>query len=150
VASTLRNGVRRKIQMRQEEINMPSVMQRIGTPNPRHNLNNKYRAHLDNVDPELSQYNEIIRTRSVDEIYLEKLQPGFEEFISRQKRKDRRLDIKWNCCTYLEYQRNLDKTARESKNNIDKKGKPPIREIVWQFGNPSQRIWFQTANNRNS
>lgn len=117
---------------------MPSVMQRIGTPNPRHNLNNKYRAHLDNVDPELSQYNEIIRTRSVDEIYLEKLQPGFEEFNSRQKRKDRRLDIKRNCCTYLEYQRNLDKTARESKNNIDKKGKPPIREIVWQFGNPSQ------------
>lgn len=117
---------------------MPSVMQRIGTPNPRHNLNNKYRAHLENVDPELSKYNEIIRTRSVDEIYREKLQPGFEEFNSRQKRKERRLDVKWNCCTYLEYQRALDKAARESKNNIDKKGKPPIREIVWQFGNPAQ------------
>lgn len=129
---------------------MPSVMQRIGTPNPRHNLNNKYRAHLENVDPELSKYNEIIRTRSIDAIYLEKLQPGFEDFNSSQKRQERRLDVKWNCCTYLEYQRALDKAARESKNNIGKKGKPPIREIVWQFGNPAQGYGsrHQTAETR--
>lgn len=117
---------------------MPSVMQRIGTPNARHNIDNAYRAKLENVDPELSKYNEIIRIRSVEKIYQEILQPGFEAFNARQTRKDRRLDLKWNSPTYLEYQRALDKKARESKNKIDKKGKPPIREIVWQFGNPEQ------------
>lgn len=117
---------------------MPSVMQRIGTPNPRHNLDNAYRSRLENVDPELSQYNEVIRRKSVEEIYQEILQPGFEAFNARQTRKDRRLDLKWNSPTYLEYQRALDKKARESKNKIDKKGKPPIREIVWQIGNPEQ------------
>ena len=50
---------------------MPSVMQRIGTPNARHNIDNAYRAKLENVDPELSKYNEIIRIRSVEEIYQE-------------------------------------------------------------------------------
>ena len=75
---------------------MPSVMQRIGTPNARHNIDNAYRAKLENVDPELSKYNEIIRIRSVEKIYQEILQPGFEAFNARQTRKDRRLDLKWN------------------------------------------------------
>ena len=50
---------------------MPSVMQRIGTPNARHNIDNAYRAKLENVDPELSKYNEIIRIRSIEKIYQE-------------------------------------------------------------------------------
>lgn len=117
---------------------MPSIMQRIGTPNSRHNLDKAYRSHLDNVDPELSQYNEVIRRRSVEDIYEKHLQPAFDEFNAKQKRKDRRLDVKWNCTTALEYQRALDKTAQQSKNRINQKGRPPIREIVWQIGNPEQ------------
>ena len=117
---------------------MPSIMQRVGTPNPRHNLENKYRSHLENVDPELSQYNKVISRRSVEEIYAQHLQPAFEEFNNRQKRKDRRLDVKWGVDSALEYQRALDKKARASQNSIDRKGKPPIREIIWQIGNPSQ------------
>lgn len=117
---------------------MPSIMQRIGTPNSRHNLDIKYRKHLQNVDPELSKFNEIVRHRPVEEIYQEYLQPAFDTFNAQQKRKDRRLDTKYGCSTYLEYQRILDKKAQSSKNKIDKKGRPPIREIVWQFGNPKQ------------
>ena len=117
---------------------MPSVMQRVGTPNGRHNLDNQYRKHLDNVDPTLTRYNEVVRRKSVEEIYQEHLQLAFEAFNDKQKRRDRRLDVKYGCTTYLEYQRALDKQARESKNFIDQKGRPPIREIVWQFGNPEQ------------
>ena len=117
---------------------MPSVMQRVGTPNPRHNLDNEYRKQLDNVDPELSRYNKVISHRSVDEIYQEFLQPSFDAFNERQKRKDRRLDVKYGCSSYLEYQRVLDAKAKASSNAIDKKGRPPIREIVWQIGNPEQ------------
>lgn len=117
---------------------MPSVMQHVGTPNNRHNKDEKYRARLENVDKELTKYNEVIREKSVDAIYAEHLQPGFEAFNARQKRKDRRLDVKWGCSTYLEYQRKLDETARASKNEIDKKGRPPIRELIWQIGNPEQ------------
>lgn len=117
---------------------MPTVMQRIGTPNQRHNIDNKYRRNLENVDPSLSQHNEVIRHRSIEDIYETCLQPAFVAFNERQKRKDRRLDVKYNCSTYLEYQRALDRAARASKNLIDKKGRPPIREIVWQFGNPEQ------------
>lgn len=117
---------------------MPSIMQRVGTPNPRHNLEKKYRSHLENVDPELSRYNKVISRRSVEEIYAQHLQPAFEEFNNRQKRKDRRLDVKWGVDSALEYQRALDKKARASQNSIDRKGKPPIREIIWQIGNPSQ------------
>lgn len=117
---------------------MPSVMQRIGTPNPRHNLDNAYRAHLENVDPELSQYNVTLRERSVESIYDEHLQPAFEKFNKKQKRKDRRLDVKYGVDTYLGYQRALDKAAQESDNELAKKGRPPIREIVWQYGNPEQ------------
>lgn len=117
---------------------MPSVMQRVGTPNARHNLENEYRKHLDNVNPELSKYNETIRQRSIEDIYAEHLQPAFEKFNAKQKRRDRRLDVKYDCDTFLEYQRALDKQARASQNSIDQKGRPPIREIVWQFGNPEQ------------
>ena len=117
---------------------MPSCMQRIGTPNARHNFDIKYRAQLENVDPSLSKYNEVLQHKSVEQIYAEKLQPAFDSFNKRQKRKDRRLDVKYNCNTALEYQRALDKKARESKNAIDQKGRPPIREIIWQFGNPEQ------------
>ena len=104
---------------------MPSIMQRIGTPNSRHNLDIKYRKHLQNVDPELSKFNEIVRHRPVEEIYQEYLQPAFDTFNAQQKRKDRRLDTKYGCSTYLEYQRILDKKAQSSKNKIDKKGRPP-------------------------
>lgn len=117
---------------------MPSCMQRIGTPNARHNFDIKYRSQLENVDPSLSKYNEVLQRKSVEQIYAEKLQPAFDSFNKRQKRKDRRLDVKYNCTTALEYQRTLDKKARESKNAIDQKGRPPIREIIWQFGNPEQ------------
>lgn len=117
---------------------MPSIMQRIGTPNNRHNKDEKYRATLENVDPELTKYNEVLREKTVEAIYAEHLQPGFDAFNVRQKRKDRRLDVKWECSTYLEYQRKLDEKARGSKNAIDQKGRPPIREIVWQIGNPEQ------------
>ena len=67
-------------------------MQRIGTPNARHNFDNKYRAKLENVDPPLSKYNEVLQRKSVNQIYEEKLQPAFDAFNKRQKRKDRRLD----------------------------------------------------------
>ena len=118
---------------------MPSVMQRIGTPNSRHNLDNNYRKHLENVNPELSEYNEIIRQKSVESIYAEHLQPSFEAFNDKQRRKDRRLDVKWDCRDALGYQRALDKAAKESKNQkLRESGRPPIREIVWQFGNPEQ------------
>lgn len=117
---------------------MPSVMQRIGTPNPRHNQSNKYRKHLENVDPNLSKYNKVIRHKSVEKIYQEYLQPAFDDYNKKQKRKDRRYDVKYSCKTYLEYQRELDKRARASKNTIDQKGRPPIREIIWQIGNPKQ------------
>lgn len=117
---------------------MPSVMQHCGTPNRRHNRDLKYRAQLENVDASLSKYNEILRSKSVDEIYAEHLQPAFEEFNDNQIRKDRRYDVKWNCSTYLEYQRIMDKRARASSNAIDQKGRPPIRELVWQIGNPEQ------------
>lgn len=117
---------------------MPSIMQRIGTPNARHNLDNKYRKQLDNVDPELSRYNQVISHRSVEEIYQEFLQPSFDAFNERQKRKDRRLDVKYGCSSYIEYQRALDAKAKASSNAIDKKGRPPIREIIWQIGNPEQ------------
>lgn len=117
---------------------MPSVMQRVGTPNARHNLDNTYRKNLDHVDSSLSQYNEVVQHRTVEQIYAEKLQPAFEEFNERQKRKDRRLDVKWNCSDALGYQRAMDKAAQASDNKIDKKGRPPIREIVTQFGNPEQ------------
>ena len=125
-------------------------MQRVGTPNARHNLNNEYRKFLENVKPELSEHNEIIQQRSIEEIYNEKLQSGFEEFNNKQKRKDRRLDVKYGVNTYLEYQRELDRRARDSKNNIGQKGKPPIREIVWQIGNPEQGYGSlnQTAESR--
>lgn len=113
-------------------------MQHCGTPNRRHNRDIKYRAQLENVDASLSKYNEILRSKSVDEIYAEHLQPAFEEFNDNQIRKDRRYDVKWNCSTYLEYQRIMDKRARASSNAIDKKGRPPIRELVWQIGNPEQ------------
>lgn len=113
-------------------------MQHIGTPNRRHNRDVKYRAQLENVDASLTQYNEIVRSKSVEEIYKEHLQPSFDEFNDRQKRKDRRLDVKWGCDTYLEYQRAMDKKARSSKNPIDQKGRPAIREVVWQIGNPEQ------------
>lgn len=78
---------------------MPSVMQRIGTPNGRHNLDNEYRKHLENVDPSLMKYNDVVRKKSVEDIYQEKLQPAFEAFNAKQKRKDRRLDVKWKCST---------------------------------------------------
>lgn len=117
---------------------MPSVMQCIGTPNGRHNMEISYRETLEHVVPELCQYNEIIEKKSVEEIYKEYLQPSFEKFNEKQKRKDRRLDVKYNCTTYLEYQRELDKRARQSSNEITKQGRPPIREIVWQFGNPEE------------
>lgn len=117
---------------------MPSVMQRVGTPNAQHNLDNKYRKQLGHVDPALSQHNEIIRQRSLEDLYAEHLQPAFDEFNEKQKRRDRRLDVKYGCSTYLGYQRALDAQARASKNAIDQKGRPPIREIVWQFGNPEQ------------
>lgn len=117
---------------------MPSIMQRIGTPNARHNLDNAYRKHLKNVEPSLSKYNKIIAKRSVEEIYSEHLQPAFEEFNDQQTRKDRRLDVKYDCSTYLEYQRELDRRAKSSSNAIGKKGRPAIREIVWQIGNPEQ------------
>lgn len=117
---------------------MPSVMQRIGTPNERHNKDVKYRAKLENVDPTLTQYNEVLREKSVEAIYAEHLQPAFDAFNERQKRKDRRLDVKWGVSTALELQRAMDEKARASKNEIDQKGRPPIREIVWQFGNPQQ------------
>ena len=117
---------------------MPSCMQRIGTPNARHNFDIKYRSKLENVDPSLSKFNEVLQRKSVEQIYEEKLQPAFDAFNKRQKRKDRRLDVKYECTTALEYQRALDKKARESKNAIDQKGRPPIREIIWQFGNPEQ------------
>ena len=117
---------------------MPTVMQRIGTPNARHNIDINYRKYLENVDPALSCYNETIRHISIEDIYLTHLQPSFEEFNAKQKRKDRRLDVKYNCHTYLEYQRALDTSARTSQNHIDQKGRPPIREIIWQIGNPSQ------------
>lgn len=130
---------------------MPSVMQRIGTPNGRHNLDNEYRKHLENVDPSLMKYNDVVRKKSVEDIYQEKLQPAFEAFNAKQKRKDRRLDVKWKCSTALEYQRALDKAAKESKNKIDQNGRPPIREIVWQFGNPEQGYGSkgQTEESRN-
>ena len=124
---------------------MPSCMQRIGTPNARHNFDIKYRAQLENVDPSLSKYNEVLQHKSVEQIYAEKLQPAFDSFNKRQKRKDRRLDVKYNCNTALEYQRALDKKARESKNAIDQKGRPPIREIIWQFGNPEQGFGCRRA-----
>lgn len=124
---------------------MPSVMQRIGTPNARHNRDAKYRAKLENVDPELTKYNKSLRTKPIEQIYEERLQPAFEEYNERQTRKDRRKDIvklpngKERTRTALEYQRQLDLDARtKSKNKIDQKGRPPIREIVWQFGNPEQ------------
>ena len=117
---------------------MPSIMQRVGTPNARHNVENSYRKHLDNVNPELSQYNRVISRRSIEEIYAQELQPAFDEFNGRQKRNDRRLDVKWGVSSALEYQRAMDVKARASKNSIDQKGKPPIREIVWQIGNPEQ------------
>lgn len=117
---------------------MPSVMQRLGTPNSRHNVDIKYRAQLENVDPTLSKYNTAVHRKTVEQIYAEKLQPAFDAFNARQKRKDRRLDVKWGATTALDYQRALDKAARESKNSIDQKGRPPIREIVWQIGNPEQ------------
>lgn len=117
---------------------MPSIMQHVGTPNNRHNKDEKYRAKLENVAPELTKYNEIIREKTVEAIYAEYLQPGFDAFNARQKRKDRRLDVKWECSTYLEYQRKMDEKARASKNEIDQKGRPPIRELIWQIGNPSQ------------
>ena len=81
---------------------MPSIMQRVGTPNPRHNLENEYRKHLENVDPELSQFNLVISRRSVEEIYDQHLQPAFEAFNAKQKRNDRRLDVKWGVSTALE------------------------------------------------
>lgn len=117
---------------------MPSVMQSVGTPNARHNLDLEYRKHLENVDRKLSEYNEVIRRCSVDQIYAEHLQASFDRFNEKQKRKDRRLDVKWGVSTFLEYQRELDKAARQSSNSIDQKGRPPIREIIWQFGNPEQ------------
>ena len=117
---------------------MPSVMQSVGTPNARHNLDLEYRKQLENVDRKLSEYNEVIRRCNVDQIYAEHLQASFERFNEKQKRKDRRLDVKWGVSTFLEYQRELDKAARQSSNSIDQKGRPPIREIIWQFGNPEQ------------
>lgn len=117
---------------------MPSVMQSIGTPNGRHNLDNKYRATLEHVDPELSKYNEIIQIKSIEEIYREKLQPAFDAYNEKQKRRDRRLDVKWKCEDALGYQRALDAAAQASKNDIGKKGRPPIRELVLQIGNPEQ------------
>lgn len=129
---------------------MPSIMQRIGTPHNRHNKDLKYRSQLENVDPELSQYNEVLNEKSITEIYQEYLQPAFDAYNAKQKRKDRRLDVKWGCNTALEYQRAMDVKARASKNAIDQKGRPPIREIVWQFGNPQQGFGCkdQTAESR--
>ena len=60
---------------------MPSIMQRIGTPNSRHNLDIKYRKHLQNVDPELSKFNEIVRHRPVEEIYQEWLLKKLSEVV---------------------------------------------------------------------
>ena len=117
---------------------MPSVMQAIGIPNGRHNLDNKYRATLDHVDPKLSKYNEIIQSKPIEEIYREKLQPAFDAYNAKQKRRDRRLDVKWKCDDALGYQRALDAAAQASKNDIGKKGRPPIRELVLQIGNPEQ------------
>lgn len=117
---------------------MPSIMQRVGTPNERHNKDAKYRAQLENVDPALTQYNEVVREKSVESIYAEQLQPAFDAFNAKQKRKDRRLDVKWGVSSALELQRAMDEKARASKNEIDQKGRPPIREIVWQIGNPQQ------------
>lgn len=130
--------IRNNVEHVERNERMPSVMQRIGTPNPRHNKDLNYRKKLENVDPSLSKYNEIIREIPLEQIYEEKVQPAFDAFNKRQRRKDRRLDVKWNCTDALGYQRALDKAAQESKNKIDQKGRPPIREIVWQFGNPEQ------------
>lgn len=117
---------------------MPSIMQRIGTPNERHNKDAKYRAQLENVDPTLTKYNAVLRERSVESLYEEYLQPAFDAFNARQKRKDRRMDVKWGVSSALEWQRAMDEKARASKNEIDQKGRPPVREITWQIGNPSQ------------
>lgn len=124
---------------------MPSVMQRIGTPNARHNRDAKYRAKLENVDHELTQYNQALRTVPIEKLYEDHLQPAFDAYNKSQKRQDRRKDIvklpdgKQVTRTALEYQRQLDLDARtKSKNKIDQKGRPPIREIIWQFGNPEQ------------
>ena len=46
---------------------MPSIMQRVGTPNPRHNIDNEYRKFLDNVDPKLSKHNAVLQRKSVAE-----------------------------------------------------------------------------------
>ena len=101
---------------------MPSCMQRIGTPNARHNFDIKYRAQLENVDPPLSKYNEVLQRKSVNQIYEEKLQPAFDAFNKRQKRKDRRLDVKYNCTTALEYQHALDKRHVKAKMQLTRKG----------------------------
>lgn len=129
---------------------MPSVMQSVGTPNGRHNLDTKYRATLDHVDPELIKHNEIVQRKSVEEIYREKLQPAFDAYNSKQKRRDRRLDVKWKCEDALGYQRALDTAAQASKNHITKKGRPPIRELILQYGNPEQGYGSknQTDDNR--
>ena len=124
--------------MKEEVFNMPSVMQSVGTPNARHNLDLKYRSHLDNVDQSLSKYNEVIEHKTVEEIYAERLQEAFDNYNAKQKRKDRRLDVKYGCSTYLEYQRTLDKMAQESDNAILKQGRPPIRELIVQIGNPEE------------
>ena len=130
---------------------MPSVMQSVGTPNGRHNFDTKYRETLDHVDPNLIQHNEIVQQKSVEDIYREKLQPAFESYNAKQKRNDRRLDVKWKCQDALGYQRALDTAARASTNKITQKGRPPIRELILQFGNPEQGYGSknQTAENRN-
>lgn len=117
---------------------MPSISHRVGTPNERHNIDPEYRKSLKNVDPELTKYNEVIISKSVEEIYQEFLQPAYEEYNNRQVRRERRFDVKWNAPTALDYQKALDHAARQSQNNIGQKGKPPVRELVVQFGNPQQ------------
>lgn len=124
---------------------MPSVMSRVAVPNARHNKDEKYRAQLENVDPTLTKYNEVIREKSVEQIYEEHLQPAYDEYNNRQKRKDRRYDVKYGCKTALEYQRLMDVKARNSKNNIDQKGRPPLRELVLQYGNPKQGFGCKDA-----
>ena len=123
---------------------MPSVMQRVGTPNAQHNFDLNYRKQLPHVDPSLSQYNEVVRSRTVDELYAKHLQPAFDAFNEKQKRKDRRLDVKYGVSTYLDYQRELDKQGRASKNSIDQKGRPPILQYTSKLNQISDIINQET------
>ena len=96
----------------------------------RHDTDEEYRRTLENVDPNRVKDNVIliddIQGRTIDEWINDTMQPVIDEYNSRQKRKDRKIN-----CTYTEWHRNNGNYTQNAKSIEDIK---MAIEVVFSYG----------------